>query len=215
MKFFAVALFVFAFSGRLDALPRAGSDIAEQVKEVVQKVWAYVPEEIGIKDVAFSFPSTLIFGGDFKITDVSISGMKNLDIKTLTFDESTNQLDYEFDLGDVVGVVDYSFTIKGLMKFEHHFVFHSDLRNIKTEGHAVIAMEDGKPKQVSEFKILMTVGETDFDIQGFLNNENISKNLSEFLTKHGAETFDTISPMLSPIVSSFIKIAINIALNMF
>ncbi|KAJ8982496.1 hypothetical protein NQ317_018534 [Molorchus minor] len=97
-------------------------------------------------------------------------GFKNLDIKTLTYDKSTNRLEYD-----------------------------SDLKDFKIKGYAVIDTIDGKPKKITDFSILLTLGETDFDIKGLFNDDKLSQQLSETLSKHGAEFFDKITPIVAPI----------------
>ncbi|XP_018561330.1 uncharacterized protein LOC108903586 isoform X2 [Anoplophora glabripennis] len=211
MKTFVTVIFFIAIFGNINCVPlKKDVDLAEKIRMAIEKMIAVIPDSIAIKDVDIKIPSNILINGDFNITEISISGLKNLNIETLTFDESKGQLDYVFNFVDIITIVETDLHMTGLVKFDHPLSVHVDFKDFKTKGHALLA-EDRK--SVEDFKILINLGESDFDIKGLVNNDKLSKDVSKFLTENVAKIIDEIAPVVSPAVSEIIKIAINVILK--
>ncbi|KAJ8982504.1 hypothetical protein NQ317_018544 [Molorchus minor] len=207
MKFFLVA---FALFGVLHAAPAADDDLADKVQKIIDQVLSGLPASVGVKGLDLSIPENSVLNGNISIEEISLSGIKDLETK-LTYSPDTSKLDFTLNHKDIALVIDYTVELEGLFNAEHHLSIHVDLVNLKNEGYAVV---DEAANEVSDLSLLLTLDESNFDIKGLLNNDELSKELSDILTKNVAGVVDAINPILAPYFSTILKDIINVALKL-
>ncbi|KAJ8982505.1 hypothetical protein NQ317_018545 [Molorchus minor] len=210
MKLFVFVAAIFAIFGFLNAAPRTDEDVADKVQKVIDEILTVLPESLAIKGDVINIPENDLENGQITIGEISITGVKALDTK-LNYDADTSRLDYTLNWGDIAFVMDVTTELSGLISIDHHLTVKMEIKDLKNEGYATVSTED---KEVTDLDLLVSIGEANFDVQGLLNDDELSQKVTDFLNENVAKVINTVNPLIAPYFSQLVKDVINVALKM-
>ncbi|KAJ8940028.1 hypothetical protein NQ314_010859 [Rhamnusium bicolor] len=213
MKFLAITVFVFTI-GSINAVPTSVIDkqnLADTVKGVIDTVLDFIPETLELTDIPFVIPDNKLLTGTVTINKISLSGIKSPNIETITYDDEMSRLDYELNFEDVHTEVHVTLDLKGLIPITNHFSIIIDLLNLDGRGYASVSPADSKT--VTDFSILIGLEKVVADVKGLLDNDELSQQLSDFISENGAEAVVAFLENIAPDIRSSFQDLVNSPVN--
>ncbi|XP_018561319.1 uncharacterized protein LOC108903577 [Anoplophora glabripennis] len=211
MKFlFVLALAVIGAT----AAPSVEDDnVVDRIKELINTVLVLIPEPLlDIHDekayIDLGFEQLNV-----TLENVVISGIKNWEVSTLTFDEDSSRIDYVLTAPDIEASIELDILLNGILEADNHPVVNVKLSNLQLTGRGVLDTASS-PHKVTDFYLLGVLEDGKVDLTGILNDDVLSEKLETLFNEKLATMVNDLSVQLEPIISPLAKGLVNLIIRL-
>ncbi|XP_019869805.2 uncharacterized protein LOC109598355 [Aethina tumida] len=179
------------------------------INSTITKITSALPEIVSISKLPIAFPDEGAITGYCNISNLQITGIKNLVASYIKVEVFSMRLNMTLDLPDInINLAyDADSTLANLIPLYGAGKMNIDLENIRLTIAGGVNFTGGIA--LKDINVGLTLGDAVFNLHGLIDNEDFSAIISSVLTDNVAPFINDNASIISNIISPLIQTIIN------